>query len=81
MKEERKVIELSLDDILPNRFQPRIRFDEDAIKELAESIKEHGVIQPIVVRPIADKYEIIAGNAGICCRKQRGIQTAVYKAV
>lgn len=62
MKEERKVIELSLDDILPNRFQPRIRFDEDAINELAESIKEHGVIQPIVVRPIADKYEIIAGE-------------------
>ena len=62
MKEEKKVIELSLDDILPNRFQPRIRFDEDAINELAESIKEHGVIQPIVVRPIADKYEIIAGE-------------------
>ena len=62
MKEEKKVIELNLDDILPNRFQPRIRFDEDAINELSESIKEHGVIQPIVVRPIADKYEIIAGE-------------------
>lgn len=62
MKEERKVIELNLDDILPNRFQPRIRFDENAINELAESIKEHGVIQPIVVRPIVDKYEIIAGE-------------------
>ncbi len=62
MKEEKKVIELNLDDVLPNRFQPRIRFDESAINELAESIKEHGVIQPIVVRPIADKYEIIAGE-------------------
>lgn len=62
MKEEKKVVELNLDDILPNRFQPRIRFDEEAINELAESIKEHGVIQPIVVRPIADKYEIIAGE-------------------
>lgn len=62
MKDERKVIELNMDDILPNRFQPRITFGEDAINELAESIKEHGVIQPIVVRRINDKYEIIAGE-------------------
>ncbi len=57
-----KVIELNLNDILPNRFQPRIKFNEDAIIELSESIKEHGVIQPIIVRPIGDKYEIIAGE-------------------
>jgi ParB-like partition proteins len=57
-----KVIDLDLNDILPNRFQPRIRFSEDAIIELSESIKEHGVIQPVVVRPIGDKYEIIAGE-------------------
>lgn len=60
--DDRKVVELNLDDILPNRFQPRITFSEDAINELAESIKEHGVIQPIVVRKINDKYEIIAGE-------------------
>ena len=60
--DNRKVVELSLDDILPNRFQPRITFSEEAINELAESIKEHGVIQPIVVRKINDKYEIIAGE-------------------
>lgn len=60
--DDRKVVELPLDDILPNRFQPRITFNEDAINELAESIKEHGVIQPIVVRKINDKYEIIAGE-------------------
>lgn len=60
--DNRKVIELPLDDILPNRFQPRITFSEEAINELAESIKEHGVIQPIVVRKINDKYEIIAGE-------------------
>lgn len=57
-----KVIDLDLNDILPNRFQPRIKFSEDAIIELSESIKEHGVIQPVVVRPIGDKYEIIAGE-------------------
>jgi len=53
---------LNIDDVLPNRFQPRIQFDEKAINELAESIKIHGIIQPIVVRKISDKYEIIAGE-------------------
>ena len=57
-----KVVDLDLNDILPNRFQPRIKFNEDSIIELSESIKEHGVIQPVVVRPIGDKYEIIAGE-------------------
>lgn len=59
---EPRVVELNMDDILPNRFQPRITFGEDAINELATSIKEHGVIQPIVVRKINDKFEIIAGE-------------------
>ena len=60
--EEKKVLTIALNDILPNRFQPRLRFNEVAINELAESIKKHGVIQPIVVRPIGDKFEIIAGE-------------------
>lgn len=62
MQMEKDVKILNLDDILPNRFQPRITFNEKAILELADSIKEHGVIQPIIVRKIADKYEIIAGE-------------------
>ena len=62
MKDSRQVVLLNLDDILPNRFQPRIKFDEKAIIELSESIKEHGVIQPIIVRKISDKFEIIAGE-------------------
>ena len=62
MEMQKEVKILNLDDILPNRFQPRIKFNESAILELAESIKEHGVIQPIVVRKISDKYEIIAGE-------------------
>ena len=62
MKDNRQVVVLNLDDILPNRFQPRIKFDENAIVELSESIKEHGVIQPIIVRKIDDKFEIIAGE-------------------
>lgn len=62
MEMERQIQILNIDDILPNRFQPRIKFNEQAINELAESIKLHGVIQPIVVRKISDKYEIIAGE-------------------
>ena len=57
-----EVVQLYLDDIIPNRFQPREIFDEKALKELAVSIKEHGVIQPIIVRSVNGKYEIIAGE-------------------
>ena len=62
MEDERKIILLDVNDILPNRFQPRIKFREDSLNELSESIKKYGVIEPIVVRPIGDKYEIIAGE-------------------
>ena len=57
-----EVVQLYLDDIIPNRFQPREVFDERALKELAVSIREHGVIQPIIVRSVNGKYEIIAGE-------------------
>ena len=57
-----EITQLYLDDIIPNRFQPREIFDEKALKELAASIKEHGVIQPIIVRNIGGKYESIAGE-------------------
>ena len=64
MQEQTKdeVVYLYLDDIIPNRFQPREVFEERALKELAVSIKEHGVIQPIIVRNVNGKYEIIAGE-------------------
>ena len=62
MVNENEVITIKLDDIIPNRFQPREVFDEDALNELAESIKLHGVIQPIIVRQVDNKYEIIAGE-------------------
>lgn len=59
---ENEVVQLYLDDIIPNRFQPREVFDDQALKELAVSIREHGVIQPILVRKFGEKYEIIAGE-------------------
>ncbi|OPX83405.1 MAG: Chromosome-partitioning protein Spo0J [Pelotomaculum sp. PtaB.Bin104] len=57
------VVEIDLDKIHPNHDQPRKRFDQKKIEELAESIKEHGVIQPVVARPLPDgTYELIAGE-------------------
>ena len=56
------VIQLRLSDIDPNRDQPRRRFDEAALEELADSIKAVGVIQPILVRKEGDRYTIIAGE-------------------
>ena len=57
-----QVQEIFVEDIIPNRFQPRLTFDEKALQELSDSIKVHGVIQPLVLRRIGNKYEIIAGE-------------------
>ena len=59
---ENEIIYIKLDDIIPNRFQPREVFEESALQKLADSIRQHGVIEPIIVRPISNKYEIIAGE-------------------
>lgn len=59
---ENTILNISIDLIMPNRFQPRLVFDEKTLNELADSIKEHGIIEPIIVRPLNDKYEIIAGE-------------------
>ena len=61
-KKEEKIYYINVDDILPNRFQPRLAFDEKELNDLSNSIIKYGVIQPIVVRRIANKYEIIAGE-------------------
>ncbi len=73
--QENQVVYLHLDDIIPNRFQPRQVFDEKALKELAVSIKEHGVIQPIIVRNIGNKYEIIAGERRYKASAMAGLTT------
>lgn len=62
MYESGKLAVINIDDIFPNRFQPRLKFDEEKLLELSDSIRKYGVIQPIVVRPVNGKYEIIAGE-------------------
>jgi ParB family chromosome partitioning protein len=75
--ESNAIVELSLDSIVPNRNQPRSNFNNDSLNDLAESIKEFGVIQPIVVRKLdkEDKYEIIVGERRYRAIKKTGINT------
>ncbi|HET8778344.1 MAG TPA: ParB/RepB/Spo0J family partition protein [Candidatus Limnocylindria bacterium] len=54
--------EVPIGKILPNPAQPRLSYDEDSLTELASSIREHGVLQPIIVRPVGSKFELIAGE-------------------
>lgn len=62
MNFDSSVLQVAIEDIIPNRFQPRLTFEDASLRELSESIKQHGVIQPLVLRRIGDKYEIIAGE-------------------
>lgn len=61
--ETKQAVELRLSQIVPNRDQPRKVFDDTALRELSESIKMHGLIQPLLVRPLSDgSYQIVAGE-------------------
>ena len=70
-KEE--IIEIDLDSLRPNPYQPRQIFDEEALKELSSSIKEHGVIQPIIAKKSIKGYEIIAGERRVRASKMAGL--------
>ena len=75
-KVEKKTSKLSLSEIIPNRFQPRKNFDEENLKDLSNSIKERGVIQPIIVRELKtdnSKYEIIAGERRWLAARKAGL--------
>lgn len=62
INEDDKVVDIPLSQLRANPYQPRKTFNEEAIQELAESIRQHGVIQPIIVRSVLKGYEIIAGE-------------------
>jgi ParB family chromosome partitioning protein len=57
-----QIREIPVGKILPNPAQPRLSYEEDSLTELADSIREHGVLQPILVRPVGSQYELIAGE-------------------
>ena len=70
-----EIMEVPLSELRSNPYQPRKNFDETALKELAESIKEHGVFQPIIVKPSIKGYEIIAGERRAKASKMAGKET------
>jgi len=65
---------IKIDEIVSGRYQPRNTFIEDKLKELEDSIREHGVIQPIIVRKKPDGYEIIAGERRYLAAKRAGLE-------
>ncbi|MDQ0339286.1 ParB family chromosome partitioning protein [Caldalkalibacillus uzonensis] len=70
-----KVIQIKLSELRPNPYQPRKDFNAEAIAELTQSIKEHGVIQPIIVRKSLKGYEIVAGERRFRASKEAGLET------
>ena len=68
------VRKLRIDDIGANPFQPRTRFDEDSLKELADSIRATGILQPVIVRQLAtDSYELVAGERRLRAARVAGL--------
>ena len=73
VKEGESIVNLKLIDVEPNRNQPRMNFDDEKIEELANSIKEYGVIQPIIVTKQNNYYQIVAGERRWRAAKKAGI--------
>lgn len=75
--EEEEIVQLKIDNIIPNQYQPRTVFDEEKIEELAQTLRTHGMIQPIVVRMLEEgKFELIAGE-----RRLRAAKTLEWESI
>ena len=72
-KEE--IVDINIEELRPNPYQPRKNFNDETLRELADSIKEHGVFQPIIVKRSINGYEIIAGERRFRASKLAGLQT------
>lgn len=73
MNASNSILEIPIEDLVSNKFRPRLVFDDSSLTDLAESIKVHGIIQPIVVRKVDNKYEIIAGERRYRAAKMAGL--------
>ena len=71
--DKEEIIEVNISELRPNPYQPRKVFDKDALVELAKSIKEHGVFQPIIIKKSIKGYEIIAGERRVRASKMAGL--------
>lgn len=74
-KEGQRLEDIEVKDIKPNPRQPRRRFDEDAIQEMARSIEAFGIVQPVIVRPVGTEYELVAGERRWRAAKEAGFET------
>lgn len=70
-----QVVQIPLTDIDPNRDQPRRRFDEEALRELAQSIQAVGVIQPVILRQVGARYQLIAGERRFRAARMAGLSS------
>jgi ParB family chromosome partitioning protein len=69
----RELVLVNINSVKPNPFQPRSSFDEEGLKELSESIKSHGLIQPIIVRRVNDFFQLISGERRLKASKEAGL--------
>ena len=74
VKSNEKIENISLDSIIPKEDQPRKYFDDEALKELADSIRTNGIIQPIILRKQVNKYQIVAGERRWRAAKSIGLK-------
>ena len=74
VKPEKNLVQIRTDKIKPNPYQPRSKFDEDKMEELILSIKEKGIIQPVVVRPVGDEFELVAGQRRLLAAQKLGME-------
>jgi ParB family chromosome partitioning protein len=72
---EGKIIEAEISNIIPNPHQPRSSFNAEKLRELASSIKEHGILQPLVVTQKGNQFELIAGERRLQAAKMAGLKT------
>src|SRR4030067_3804911 len=75
-EESKTLFYCGIEEIIPNRSQPRRHFDESKLQELADSIKEKGILEPLIVRKAADGYELVVGE-----RRWRAAQKAGLRGV
>lgn len=75
MSEQEVVKELLITDIVANKYQPRNEFNEEALEELAESINQYGLLQPVIVRKVLNGYELIAGERRWRAAQKNGVKT------
>src|SRR4030043_1565942 len=68
------LLELEIDGIIANPYQPRKEFNEESLNELAESIKVEGILQPLLVRKVKDVYQIVAGERRWRAAKKAGLE-------